>query len=340
MKKNIILTGCCGFIGSNFVKKIATDKSISEEFNFVILDSITYAGHYKNIEKEIINFSHLTFHKIDLRNFEDVQKIFLQYLPVGVIHFAAESHVDRSIENPNIFIETNVIGTLNLLNSSLMIQKEGRPIRYLQVSTDEVYGQLTEDEPAFTESHPITPNSPYSASKASADLLVNSFHHTFGLDTIITRCSNNYGPYQHPEKFIPVIIRKSLENAKIPVYGNGTNIRDWIYVDDHNEGVWQAFKNGKSGEVYNFGGQSEKRNIDVVNEILNYLELPSSLLEFVTDRLGHDFRYAIDISKVQKELNWNPKVPFSNGIKQTINWYQNNQNWVQEIQNKNECQNY
>ncbi|MGZ3790682.1 MAG: dTDP-glucose 4,6-dehydratase, partial [Bacteriovorax sp.] len=209
MKKTIILTGSCGFIGSNFLKTIALKKENIDQYDFVILDLITYAGNFKNIEDDLKNHKHLSFYKIDLRNQKSVEDIFQKYKPSGLIHFAAESHVDRSIENPNIFIETNVIGTLNLLNAALKIHKENKDFRYLQVSTDEVYGQLSETDPAFRESTPVAPNSPYSASKASADHLVNAYHHTYGLNTIITRCSNNYGPYQFPEKFIPVIIQKS-----------------------------------------------------------------------------------------------------------------------------------
>jgi dTDP-glucose 4,6-dehydratase len=331
MKKNIILTGCCGFIGSNFIKTITLKKENKEQYNFIILDLITYAGNYKNIENDLKENDHLKFYQIDLRNSKDVDGIFEKYNPSGILHFAAESHVDRSIENPNIFVETNVLGTMNLLNSALKIHRKNQDFRFLQVSTDEVYGQLSETDPAFTENTPIAPSSPYSASKASSDLLVSAYHHTFGLNTIITRCSNNYGPYQFPEKFIPVIIQKSLNNKKLPIYGEGKNIRDWIYVDDHNEGIWKAYQKGKPGEVYNFGGQAERRNIDLAKNVLKHLGKSEELLEYVTDRLGHDFRYAINFEKAQRELGWSPKIDFENGLKLTIDWYVQNQAWVQDL---------
>lgn len=335
MKKNIILTGCCGFIGSNFLKTITLTKENKDQYNFIVMDLITYAGNFQNIENDLKENDHLFFHQTDLRDAKAVDEIFQKYNPSGVIHFAAESHVDRSIENPNIFVETNVLGTMNLLNSSLKIHRNNKDFRFLHVSTDEVYGQLSETDPAFTEITPIGPSSPYSASKASSDLLVNAYHHTYGLNTVMTRCSNNYGPYQFPEKFIPVIIQKTLNNKKLPIYGEGKNIRDWIYVDDHNDGVWATFLHGKAGEVYNFGGQSERRNIDVAKAVLKQLGKSEDLLEYVTDRLGHDFRYAINFEKAQRELNWTPKINFETGLKLTINWYVENQKWVQNILNRN-----
>lgn len=335
MKKNIILTGCCGFIGSNFLKTITLTKENKDQYNFIILDLITYAGNFQNIENDLKENDHLFFHQTDLRDAKAVDELFQKYNPSGVIHFAAESHVDRSIENPNIFVETNVLGTMNLLNSSLKIHRNNKDFRFLHVSTDEVYGQLSETDPAFTETTPIAPSSPYSASKASSDLLVNAYHHTYGLNTVMTRCSNNYGPYQFPEKFIPVIIQKTLNNKKLPIYGEGKNIRDWIYVDDHNDGVWATFLRGKAGEVYNFGGQSERRNIDVAKTVLKQLGKSEDLLEYVTDRLGHDFRYAINFEKAQRELNWSPKITFETGLKLTINWYVENQKWVQNILDRN-----
>ena len=300
-----------------------------------MLDALTYAGHYPTIQNDIESNGHLSFVEMDLRNNDEVRALFQKIKFSGVIHFAAESHVDNSIKNPNIFVETNVLGTLNLLNAAIHEGEKG--LRFCHVSTDEVYGELTEDEPAFTEEHKIAPNSPYSASKASSDLLVRSYHETFGLDTVTTRCSNNYGPYQFPEKLIPVMIAKAVVNEKLPVYGDGKNIRDWIFVDDHNQGVWDVFTRGKSGEVYNLGGDSEMRNLEVVKTILKVLDKPESLIGFVEDRKGHDWRYAMDFSKASRDFGFKPKVTFEEGIKLTINWYLENQNWVRSVklQNKN-----
>lgn len=326
MKDKILLTGCAGFIGSNFLKKFAVS---NKDYDFIILDALTYAGHYPTISKDIEENDHLSFVQIDIREKEAVDKLFEINTFSGVVHFAAESHVDNSIKNPNIFVETNVVGTLNLLNAAMNLGKEG--IRFCHVSTDEVYGELTEDEPAFTELHKIAPNSPYSASKAGSDLLVRSYHETFKLDTVMTRCSNNYGPYQFPEKLIPVMIAKAIAEEKLPVYGDGKNIRDWIYVDDHNQGVWDVFTKGKSGEVYNLGGDSEMRNIDVVKTILSVLEKPESLIGFVEDRKGHDWRYAMDFSKASKDFGFKPTVTFEEGIRKTIQWYLDNQDWVNSV---------
>lgn len=330
--KTILLTGCAGFIGSNFLKRICANEAMAKDHKFVVLDALTYAGHYPNIEADINKWEHLTFVKGDLRNADRMALLFAEYDFDGVINFAAESHVDRSIENPNIFVETNILGTLNLLNNALSVfQKKGN-FRFLQVSTDEVYGDLTEDQPAFTEENHITPSSPYSSSKAGADLLVKSYFETFKLPILITRCSNNYGPFQFPEKLIPLMIDCALQDKSLPVYGDGKNIRDWIHVDDHNDGVWAVFEKGRPGEVYNLGGDSEKRNIEIVQLILEVLEKPQDLIKFVTDRLGHDWRYAMDFSKIKKELGWSPKVEFSEGLQQTVKWYLDNQDWVKEVQ--------
>jgi dTDP-glucose 4,6-dehydratase len=324
MKKTVLLTGCAGFIGTNFVKKICTKKEIKDEYNFVIIDSLTYAGKKENIEPELKAHDHLSFFQIDIRDREKIHELFKKYNFFGVINFAAESHVDRSIESPHIFVETNVIGTLNLLYCALETYNKNGQFRFHQISTDEVYGTLSLSDPAFTELTPLSPNSPYSASKTSADCLVRSFYETYQLPCVITRCSNNYGPYQVPEKFIPVVIGKALKNETVPVYGNGMNIRDWIFVDDHNEGAWMVFTKGKAGEVYNLGGKTEKQNIDLAKIILKKLDKPESLIQFVTDRKGHDFRYAIDFSKAQRELGWTPKVNFEDGIEITIDWYKKN----------------
>jgi len=326
MRKTILLTGCAGFIGSNFLKKIAVPNT---EYDFVILDALTYAGHYPTIEKDIEENEHFSFVQIDIREKEAVDKLFELKRFSGTIHFAAESHVDNSIKSPNIFVETNVLGTLNLLNASLHLGAPG--IRFCHVSTDEVYGELTEHEPAFTEDHKIAPNSPYSASKAGSDLLVRSYCETFGLDTVMTRCSNNYGPYQFPEKLIPVMIAKALAEEKLPIYGDGKNIRDWIFVDDHNIGVWDVFLKGKKGEVYNLGGDSEKRNLEVVKTILKILNKPEGLISFVEDRKGHDWRYAMDFSKASREFGFKPSVSFEEGIEKTIKWYLENQDWLDSV---------
>ena len=328
-KKTILLTGCAGFIGSNFLKKIAVPNT---EYEFVILDALTYAGHYPTIASDIDANEHLSFVRLDIRDNEAVQKLFQSYKLSGVIHFAAESHVDNSIKNPNIFVETNVLGTLNLLNASLHFGE--KEIRFCHVSTDEVYGELTEDEPAFTEEHKIAPNSPYSASKAGSDLLVRSYQETFGLDTVMTRCSNNYGPYQFLEKLVPLMITKAEKNESLPVYGDGNNVRDWIYVDDHNLGVWLTYNKGKSGEVYNFGGDSEKKNIDVVKSLLRVMNRSEDLITYVEDRKGHDWRYAMDFSKAKRELGFMPSVTFEEGLQKTIDWYQSNKDWVQSLHDK------
>lgn len=333
--ESIIVTGAAGFIGSNFIKKIACDENVRKNYRFLIVDALTYAGVYESIEKELKDFDHLDFKKIDIRNATEVDAL-LSYDPSGIIHFAAESHVDNSISNPNIFIETNVLGTLNLLNLALKKHKANKPIRFVHVSTDEVYGTLTESDPAFTETNPIAPNSPYSASKAGSDLLVRAYFETYKLNAIITRCSNNYGPYQFPEKLIPLMISRASTDKPLPVYGDGRNIRDWIFVDDHNRGVWAAYTKGKAGEVYNFGGNSERRNLDVVKQILKILGKPETLISFVQDRLGHDWRYAMDSSKASKELNWRPEVSFEEGLKITVDWYHNNSGWLDLIaQRKN-----
>jgi dTDP-glucose 4,6-dehydratase len=330
MADTIFLVGAAGFIGCNFVKKLAVPHN---DINFVIIDKLTYAGHMFNIEEEL-EHDHIGFEKADIVDSTVVSQLFEKYQPDAIINFAAESHVDRSIENPNVFLETNVMGTMNLLNNALKLHKKNKFTRFLQVSTDEVYGELTHDEEPFSEQTPIKPNSPYSASKASADHLVHAYHHTYGLDTVITRCSNNYGPYQNPEKLIPVMIDKATKNEKLPVYGKGENVRDWIYVDDHNHGIWNAFERGNTGSIYNFGGNSEYKNIDLVKKILELLGKDEDLISFVTDRLGHDFRYAINFEKAATELGWTPKVEFNQGMIQTIDWYLGNKDWIEKVQKK------
>lgn len=331
-KPLIILTGCAGFIGSNFVKKITVQKDVAAHYDFLIIDALTYAGRFQTLEEDLAQNKHLSFEKIDIRDEQAISRLFEQKKPAGVIHFAAESHVDRSIENPNVFVETNVLGTLNLLNASIRLQAQNPQFRFVHVSTDEVYGALSETDPAFTEETPLAPNSPYSASKASSDLLVRAYTETFGLDTVITRCSNNYGPFQFPEKLIPLMILNASRDKKLPVYGDGKNIRDWIFVDDHNRGVWLAYTHGKKGEVYNLGGRSEKRNIEVVKTLLKTLGKSESLIEFVTDRKGHDWRYAIDFSKAKTQLGWEPQITFEEGLKYTVDWYRQNTAWLEMIE--------
>lgn len=322
MKKVLMMTGSAGFIGSNFVKTICCREDVKAQYDFVFVDALTYAGRKENIQKELDTHSHLTFVHADIRDSQKMHELFKKYNFDGVLNFAAESHVDRSIESPNIFVETNVLGTLNLLKESLAIFEKKPGFKYLQVSTDEVYGTLGMEDAPFTEQTPIAPNSPYSASKASADLICRSYFETFKLPVVITRCSNNYGPLQVEEKFIPLMIKRALANEPLPVYGTGLNIRDWIFVDDHNDGVWAAFTQGHAGEVYNFGGNSERQNLDVAKLLLKHLGKPESLIQFVTDRKGHDFRYAIDYSKAQKELKWSPKVRFEeDGLLRTIEYY-------------------
>lgn len=324
MKKVLMMTGSAGFIGSNFVKTICCREDVKAQYDFVLVDALTYAGRKENIDADLKANSHLTFVHANIRDSVKMHELFTKYNFDGVLNFAAESHVDRSIESPNIFVETNVLGTLNLLKESLAIFEKKPGFKYLQVSTDEVYGTLGMEDAPFTEQTPIAPNSPYSASKASADLICRSYFETFKLPVVITRCSNNYGPLQVEEKFIPLMIKRALASETMPVYGTGLNIRDWIYVDDHNDGVWLAFTKGHSGEVYNFGGNSERQNLDVAKLLLKHLDKPESLIQFVTDRKGHDFRYAIDYSKAERELKWQPKVRFEqDGLLRTIEYYRN-----------------
>ncbi|MBQ3435938.1 MAG: dTDP-glucose 4,6-dehydratase [Bacilli bacterium] len=320
-----LITGGAGFIGSNYLHYV-TEK-YPEDY-FVCLDALTYAGNYNNI-KDLEKRDNFKFVHGDITDKELVDKLFEEEKFDIVINFAAESHVDNSIKNPSIFLTTNIIGTQVLMDAC---RKYGVK-RYHQVSTDEVYGDLPLDRPdlLFTEDTPIHTSSPYSSSKAGADLLVMAYYRTFNLPVTISRCSNNYGPYQFPEKLIPVVISKALKDEKIPVYGTGENVRDWIHVHDHNVGVDMIVRNGKVGEVYNLGGHSEKTNLELVKLILKELGKSEDLIEFVADRKGHDLRYAIDSSKVEKELNWNRSYTFEDGIKETIDWYTSNTDWIDNI---------
>ena len=321
----ILVTGGAGFIGSNYLHYVVNKYPEDE---YVCLDVLTYAGNYENL-LPIADKKNFKFVKGDITDKEFVDKLFEQEKFDAVINFAAESHVDNSIKNPSVFLTTNIIGTQTLMDAS---RKYGVK-RYHQVSTDEVYGDLPLDRKdlLFTEENPIHTSSPYSASKASADLLVMAYYRTFGFPATISRCSNNYGAYQFPEKLIPVVISKALNDENVPVYGKGENVRDWIHVHDHNVGVDMILRNGKIGEVYNLGGHSERTNLEVVKIILKQLGKPESLINFVTYRPGHDLRYAIDSTKVEKELGWDRTYTFEEGIKDTIDWYVNNQEWINDI---------
>lgn len=332
---NILVTGGAGFIGTNFVKMML-DKY---NYNIVNLDALTYAGNVKNL-KDIEDLSNYTFIHGDISNRDLIDQIFIEHEIEVVINFAAESHVDRSIENPEVFLRTNIIGTQVLLDSAKKhwkIHPDNKfsrdykhGVKFIQVSTDEVYGTLGKDG-LFTETTPLAPNSPYSSSKASADLIVRAYHETYGLPINITRCSNNYGPYQFPEKLIPLMINNALKEKSLPVYGDGKQVRDWLHVEDHCEAIDTVLHKGKIGEVYNIGGNNEKQNIEIVRLILAKLEKSEKLIEHVTDRLGHDRRYAIDNTKITTELGWEPKYTFERGIEETIQWYLNNLQWMEDV---------
>lgn len=321
MNETILVTGGAGFIGSCFIRHILT----SENVNIVNLDALTYAGNLENL-KLIENNSYYKFVHGSIQNAELVKSVCEKHKVSSIINFAAESHVDRSIMNAHPFIDTNVLGTLvlletvNELNLKLMVH----------VSTDEVYGSLGKTG-KFTEKTPLSPNSPYSASKSAADQLVLAFVHTYNTPAVITRCSNNYGPYQFPEKLIPLMILNALEDKPLPVYGNGMNVRDWVHVQDHCEAIWTVYKNGEQGQVYNIGGNCELTNIDVVKLILKQLGKPESLIKYVKDRPGHDKRYAMDIEKIKTKLGWSPKINFEQGINETIQWYIDNPTWCNNV---------
>lgn len=319
----LLVTGGAGFIGSCFIRHVLAKH---KDYEIINLDKLTYAGNIENLD-DIKNDPRYQFVKGDI-----VDKKLAMELTNEVdvvVNFAAESHVDRSIEGPEVFIETNVKGTLNLLQASL----KNKVKRYLQVSTDEVYGTLGKTG-YFYETTPLAPNSPYSASKASADMLVRAYFETYKMPNLITRCSNNYGPYQYPEKLIPFFITKLLKGEKVPVYGDGLNVRDWLYVYDHCEAIDTVLNKGKEGEVYNIGGHNEKTNMEITRLILDVMGKDESSIEYVQDRLGHDRRYAIANDKIQSELGWEPSIKFEDGIKLTIEWYLNNQEWIQNILDK------
>ena len=323
----ILVTGGAGFIGSNFIHYMVEKYP---DYRIICLDKLTYAGNLRNLES-VLNKENFRFIKGDICDRELVYRVFKEEKPDVVVNFAAESHVDRSIEDPEIFLKTNIIGTQVLMDAC---RKYGIK-RFHQVSTDEVYGDLPLDRPdlKFTEKSPLKPSSPYSASKASADLLVMAYHRTYGLPVTISRCSNNYGPYQFPEKLIPLMIINAIHDRPLPVYGDGRNVRDWIYVKDHCEAIDLIIHKGKEGEIYNIGGENERSNIEVVKMILKELGKPESLIKFVKDRPGHDRRYALDITKMKEEFGWSPKISFEEGLRDTIKWYLENKNWWEEIIN-------
>ncbi len=377
--KSYLVTGGAGFIGANFVKYIMSRHDDIERI--VILDALTYAGNLLTIKNEL-NDPRVTFVKGDIADASVVAEIFRDYDPDFVVNFAAESHVDRSITNPRLFLETNILGTQNLLDNArkAWIQPDGtyrEGKKYLQISTDEVYGSLSKDfetaeplnlpdelarvvtgrdnlccfgEEFFTEESPMSPRSPYSASKASADMITLAYHETYGLPVNITRCSNNYGPYHFPEKLIPLIIKNIIEGKKLPVYGKGLNVRDWLYVEDHAKAIDMVLRNGKVGEIYNVGGFNEQQNIDLVKNIIDIMarltsekadyakllvnpgrSIDYSLIKFVADRPGHDMRYAIDPSKIATELGWYPETPLTEGLEKTVRWYLENSRWVESV---------
>ncbi|MAO65701.1 MAG: dTDP-glucose 4,6-dehydratase [Balneola sp.] len=343
MSKKIIVTGGAGFIGSALVRMIINET----DHEVLNIDKLTYAGHLESLES-VSDSDRYQFEKVDICDAEEINRIFNEFQPDAIMHLAAESHVDRSIDGSAEFIKTNVNGTHVLLEEAKkywaeMEQEAKGNFRFLHVSTDEVYGELG-DEGFFTEETPYDPRSPYSSSKASSDHLVRAWHHTYGVPTMITNCSNNYGPYQFPEKLIPVVILKALQGKEIPVYGTGENVRDWLYVDDHARALLKVVHEGKPGETYNIGGHNEKQNIEVVHTICDTLNelVPKEnedsyrdQISFVTDRPGHDFRYAIDASKIEHELGWIPIETFDSGIKKTIQWYLDNIEWCEAVTENN-----
>lgn len=318
----MLVTGGAGFIGSNFIRHVLANH---RDVRVVNLDCLTYAGNLENLA-DVSEDSRYRFVRVDICDGDAVMQACQEHRVDSIVHFAAESHVDRSIVGPTAFIDTNVSGTLNLL---LAARKCGN-LRFLQVGTDEVYGSLGATG-LFTEETPLDPHSPYSASKAAADHLVSAFFHTYGLPTVITRCSNNYGPYQFPEKMVPLMINNARQGKPLPVYGDGSNVRDWLYVGDHARALWMALTKGQAGRVYNIGGNSERTNLDVVKAILRHMDKPESLITYVKDRPGHDFRYAIDATRIKNELGWTPTVDFESGLARTIEWYLGHQPWLDHI---------
>lgn len=341
---NILVTGGAGFIGSNFVRFLIQGEASNEVRKVVVVDDLTYAGNLGNFRSLDVD-PRFSFVKGDIGDVKLVEKLLTDYTIEVVVNFAAESHVDRSIESPEVFFQTNVIGTLRLVDACLNYWKrlgeesQRERFRFLHVSTDEVYGSLTSEGAPFEEVTAFAPNSPYAASKASSDHIVRSYFHTFGLPAVTTNCSNNYGPFQFPEKLIPLMILNALEHRDLPIYGDGMNVRDWLYVEDHCSGIWTAIKTGEIGETYNIGGKNEMTNLQIVDTICAILDEKSPKAGgsyadqkvFVEDRPGHDKRYAINSSKIESELSWFPRETFESGIGKTIQWYLDNQEWCQSI---------
>ena len=338
--KTYLVTGGAGFIGSNFIHYMLRR---NQDIHILNVDALTYAGNLENLS-EYDQDSRYTFAHVDIRDKEALTQLFETCHPDYVVNFAAESHVDRSIEDPGAFADTNVMGTVALLSVAESFWNDGQGSygdhRYLQVSTDEVYGSLPLDDPEafFRETTPLSPHSPYSASKASADMFVKAWHDTYGFPAVITRCSNNYGPYQFPEKLIPLMIENCLEHKALPVYGDGLNVRDWLYVDDHCKAIAMVLEGGRLGEVYNVGGHNERNNLYIVKRIISEVaritgdtQITEDLISYVTDRKGHDRRYGIAPDKIKEELGWYPETPFEEGIVTTINWYLENREWVKNV---------
>jgi dTDP-glucose 4,6-dehydratase len=320
----ILVTGGCGFIGSNFVRYIL---KAYPNYSILNVDKLTYAGNLENLA-DLTSSPRYRFIRTDIAEAPQMEAIIKEGVD-AIVNFAAESHVDRSIEDPGAFMRTNVFGTFVLLEAVRKVFPKQK-IRIVHISTDEVYGSLGESG-AFTEETPLAPNSPYSASKTAADMFVRAYYHTYGLPASITRCSNNYGPYQFPEKLIPLLISNAIEDKELPIYGDGMNVRDWIYVEDHCRALDTVLHHGKEGEVYNIGGRSEKPNLEVVKTVLDQLGKPHSLIRFVKDRPGHDRRYAMDFSKVERELGWKPTFSFEEGVRLTVEWYRTHQDWWRKI---------
>lgn len=320
---NLLITGVAGFIGSHFLE-IFLKSNLSRETQVVVLDDLRYSGLISNVERAR-NFGEFEFEKVDISDFEEVKEVFEKHEISDCINFAAESHVDRSIKNAKDFIDSNIVGVFNLLENFKTISRG----RFLQISTDEVYGSIEKGK--WKESQPLRPRSPYSASKGSADLLVQSYFTTYDLNTLITRCSNNFGPRQNPEKFVPLIITNLIEGRKIPIYGTGDNVRDWIHVEDHCRGILKVFCDGKKGNVYNLSGNRELSNLNLAKKILSIMEMDESFLNFVQDRPGHDFRYAVDDMKIRSELEFRNQVEFEFGLRNTVDWYCDNLEWWKEL---------
>jgi dTDP-glucose 4,6-dehydratase len=336
--RRILVTGGAGFIGSNFIRWVLQHEGDAQIVN---LDALTYAGNLESLLDVAAahgpeGTNRYRFVHGDIRDLEVVSALLAGSNgapPVDtVVHFAAESHVDRSIMGPAAFVDTNVSGTLTLLEACrAVLARDARDFRFIHVSTDEVYGSLGASDPAFTEQTPLAPNSPYAASKAGSDLIVRSYFETFGLPAIITRCSNNYGPYQFPEKLIPLMVTRALRDETLPVYGDGLQVRDWIHVEDHAEALWTIAQRGAPGGVYNIGGRSERANLDVVKQVLKLLGKPESLIRYVTDRLGHDRRYAMNIDRLRDDLGWKPRHTFEQGLGETVRWYMENRTWWERV---------